>query len=380
MTPLYLDLTVAPQEPPAWLVRDQSQFTAPANYKDPAKIAEYIQHQHDAQEDRMRAASASMPDGPLFGGTISSVRVAVGDAAPVALRSETDDETGELALLLTLQRALARRDVGAHRLVTYGPHARTFAAKRAMRHGLWALARWVHSAEHVDLHRLWTGGDRSTRGRLEEVARYLGVVVDAGEWDEPTSVDLIRGVHLRMAAAGLTEGDQTEGLTVREADEPTKPAPLIPQTGTRDPSLPVLEEHMALYSRAIAAGLRFSNPPHHDWRTAAYRYLGARLDTEVELWTGTRPPPEDLEGKTESQRLEVMAAWHDEQREVLRTARLACMTGEWAWVMPTPIPTHADCTILLDGDHAALSGVAVGPDKDAAVKGRVIVPPARGEA
>jgi hypothetical protein len=480
-TPVFLDAEVIQHDPPQWAVRGPEHFNAPKNYKDPQKIQEHIAKKVQEQVDDLRTRSSLCPDGPLLGGTIAAVGVAVGPAAPWVGTAATGDEAGELALLQLLEAGLTARPPADHVLITFGGdrYDLPFLGKRALRHGLYGLAGWVREVRHVDIRRIWEWGDRQALGRLTDIARWLGVAVEdttrgsdvqalwesgrAGEVGAHCGSDVVvlREVWRRFAAAGWAPGDVGEageaapapapaapapapapaapapapapaapapapqpaaapavparaaleaeverleatagpdaveesrraldiGLRVplgniaepdlltryRDALAAAAPAPLVAPSGIQSPGLPVLEDNMALYHRAVAAGwdpTPFARDGQLEdrWLAAALLHLGTRLRQAYSFWTG-EPAPGFRSTRT----------WHEDLARRVYEARLACATGELAWVAPTPVPDEVDVTILV-GEGASsyvLAGRGVaGPDVDrSAVQGRVLRQP-----
>jgi DNA polymerase elongation subunit (family B) len=180
---IFLDIEVLKQEPEPFMLRPQ-EIAAPANYKDPEKIAAYIADKEAAYLQEQRDKSSLEP---LLGGTVCCVAIAVDLGPAKALLAPTGDETGERVLLEQLERGLQRYP--EHVMVTWGGahYDWPFLAKRAVRHGLYSLARRCYvekpwgNRRHVDLFRVWQGPDNRAIGRLVDVARYLGVELDPAD-------------------------------------------------------------------------------------------------------------------------------------------------------------------------------------------------------
>jgi hypothetical protein len=470
--PLFLDLEVLQHDAPPWVLRDETDFKAPSNWKDPEKIRAHIQRKVDEQEAKLRSQSSLMPNGPLLGGTVAAVGGALGDGPVRVLTAATGDEAGELAMLQQLQAGLTAQDPAGVVLVTFegmpGGYDLPFLIKRCLRHGLFGLTRWLRQVRHVDVRRIWQGGDRDALGRLTDLARWLGIPVHdttrgsdvQSLWEQGNArevgahaehdVVLLREIYWWYRAAGLIDGDDEVpervprapdangtgtaqaqpappqpaaaapavparaaleaeverlerglgeaaedvrreldiGLRVplgnlaepdlltryRDALVAVGPAPLVAPSGTQAPGLPVLEDNMALYHRAVAAGwdpTPFARPDgqlEDRWLAAALLHLGTHLRQAYSFWTG-EPAPGFRSTRT----------WHEDLARRVYEARLACATGELAWVAPTPVPDEVDVTILV-GEGASsyvLAGRCVaGPDVDrSAVQGRVLRQP-----
>lgn len=189
MGAIYLDIETLQQDPYPWMMRPD-EIKAPANYKDPEKIAEYVTAGTARYEQAQRERSSLEP---LLGGVIVCVGCAVDDADPVVLVAESGDETGERALLARLWRALERYPTTP--IVSWhGAYDWDWVAKRALRHGLPGLAGRALGAKpwgdrlHVDAREPWTRLDSRALARLQDVARYLGIEVP----DTATGADVAR--------------------------------------------------------------------------------------------------------------------------------------------------------------------------------------------
>lgn len=187
----------------------------PANYRDEKKIAAYVD-QH-AEEAWRRTALDPMR------GRVLCIGVAVGDADPVCIWEETEAET-----LASFWRGLERQrqvPIVAHNLLSFDG---AYLAKRALKHHLPALARRMWCAKrwgdamHVDTLTAWQGPDYRARGRLDDLAAFLGVDRSANPihgsevYDRWLSEDhdairahvlddvrTLREVHQRLRAAGM---------------------------------------------------------------------------------------------------------------------------------------------------------------------------------
>jgi hypothetical protein len=233
--PLFVDIETIQQEPEQFMIRPED-VKAPSNYGEEA-AAKYIAKK---QADYLTDLRARTSLEPLLGGIVVAVGIARDDQPARALLAASGDETGERALLEQLDRGLAMYPT--HPLVAWNGMAFDFAflSKRALRHGLHALARRCHVGRsrddrHVDPYLAWSGQERHAIGRLVDVARFLGVPVEdqvrgsaisslweSGELDQVRShvlsdVVLLREVFWRMAQAGWVplDPDEVPDLPVR---------------------------------------------------------------------------------------------------------------------------------------------------------------------
>src|SRR5262249_46643679 len=152
------------------------------NYKNPDTIAKWRAERAAELPAELRKKSSLEP---LLGGLVLVVAIAVDDQAPKALVAPSGDETGERTVLEQLERGLVRYP--DHPLVAWNGCGFDwpFLGKRAIRHGLFTLARrcWFShawgDAMHIDPRLVWRMYDRNTPGRLTQVARFLGIQVGA---------------------------------------------------------------------------------------------------------------------------------------------------------------------------------------------------------
>lgn len=177
---IYLDIEVIQQEPYGWMIRPH-EIEAPANYRDPDKIAAYVESALAKYHEDLKAKSSLEP---MLGGVIVCVGCAVDDADPVVVINDDGDETGERLLLGRIERALCSADRLSVPIVSWnGAYDWAWLAKRAIRHGRYDLARRMTppkpwgSRTHVDAREPWTRLDRYALSRLQDVARYLGIEV-----------------------------------------------------------------------------------------------------------------------------------------------------------------------------------------------------------
>jgi hypothetical protein len=398
-TPVFLDLEVLRHDAPAWVRREVSDFRAPANYKDPEKIAAYVQAKHDEQEGKLRDESSLMPNGPLLGGTICAVAAATGDSAIWVGTAGTGDEAGEIELLRKAAVGLVTKNVAEHILVTYNgdEYDVPFLAKRALRHGLYDLAKWLWSARTIDIRRVWQWRDRSAMGRLTDIAHWLGIEVtdttrgslvqqlwEAGQRAEVgaharSDLYLLREVYYRFAAAGWVPAPDyaLPELTPRPlvgTDLLPKPDPLVTPSGVQMPGLPVPESLMAVYHRAVSVGwdpapfMQADGTLKTWWLDAALLHMATPLREAFERWTGGQKYPG----------FRSTLEWHDELRQALRAAQVACKTGEVVWVAATPEPAEATTTVIT-AEGVVFTGRRVdGPDDDrTAMRGELLREPGR---
>jgi DNA polymerase elongation subunit (family B) len=210
------------QAPPAHA--DELIGSEPASYKSDAAKQKwreerlnklYAEH-HAAVDERYARTSLE----PLHGWTIC-IGLAVDDAEPVVLWCDSERDTLEL-----LQRGLLKYP-GAE-IVAYNGMSFDFRwlAVRALHHGLDSLSARVLPRKRwgtrglVDPYQAWEAGGYRARGRLPEVAGFLGYPVTdtvsgadihdlfvQGEHDAITGhvledVRMLRHVHRRMVDAG----------------------------------------------------------------------------------------------------------------------------------------------------------------------------------
>lgn len=178
---IVLDIETLQQQPEPFMVPAAETLAPPANYKSPETIAKWRAER--AAELPRELWERSALD-PLLGGVVCVVGVwRSGQPAPITLTAPTGNETGERALLQSLQQALDRYP--DHTLVTWNGAAfdLPYLRKRAARYGLWSLARRCHQSKpwntprHIDLRLCWGGADKAPGGKLRQVARFFGAQV-----------------------------------------------------------------------------------------------------------------------------------------------------------------------------------------------------------
>lgn len=235
---LYLDIETLQQDPYEWMVKPPEGLTPPKNWKDPAKIAEWIREASDGQVAELREKSSLEP---ILGGVICVVGIAVGDAEPKVLINATGDESGERVILTQLQTGLSRYP--KHAIVSWnGAFDWSYLAKRAIRHGLYDLARRCYVAKpwgdsrHVDPGKAWQGPDNRSVWALASVARFLGIEIDdaidgsavTSTWHTEggpaivaahclSDVRILREITIRLVAAGWLD------LEIPEVEIPIPP-------------------------------------------------------------------------------------------------------------------------------------------------------------
>lgn len=249
MSILHLDIeTIRGPIDPAWeqefpLPNPPGEPVADKRLKDPAKIEADLQAKREkaqaAYEEALRTRDEKIRERwehtPLevLEGEVLCVGIARDDAEPTVLWRPTERETLE-----ELERGLVRYPTDS--LCAYrGIHFDfRFIAGRALKYGLDSLARRMYQPKpygtrsHIDPYLIWCGPERRARGRLVEVARFLGIEVKGTVdgalvpklWhevsvmahDEPRRVEVetqirdhvledvrvLREVHRRMDAAG----------------------------------------------------------------------------------------------------------------------------------------------------------------------------------
>lgn len=230
---IYLDIETIPQDPEPWAPAPKP----PSGWKDPEKIAAWqAEHADDTRDETSLQA--------LWGGIVVCVGIARDGHPVTVLRAPTLDEAGERVLLSQLARGLDAypRDP----IVTWNGASfdLPFLARRALRHGVWSLARRVHRSkpwDDHDLYQAWCCGERMARGRLVDVARYLGIEgLDsvsgadvAGLILQPGGLDMIalhcasdvavlREVHRHMVRAGWAVGPSGPEPEVRPCRPPDR--------------------------------------------------------------------------------------------------------------------------------------------------------------
>lgn len=178
---IFLDIETLRQPPYPFLVRSPDEFRAPRNYKLPGTIAKWQAEQAAGHVAELTERSSLQAH---IGGIIACVAIWTGPEGrspePLVLENKTSDEAGERAVLSSLASAVKK--AAAKHIVTWNGHGLDypFVAARAMRHGLWALAGAMYQAKPwdtklLDLRLVWTRGDKRGPGRLDEVARFLGM-------------------------------------------------------------------------------------------------------------------------------------------------------------------------------------------------------------
>ncbi|SMP42419.1 hypothetical protein SAMN06295888_10282 [Desulfonatronum zhilinae] len=164
---IFIDLETLPGESRP----DPSEIQAPANYKDPAKIAAY--QLEKVEEAYRRQALDSMT------GRILTIGYAIDDADPVALTvgMTVETETEALERLEDVIDPLPRPIVWA------GHNVRAFDLqwlwRRSIRHDCARLAQTIprerYSKYVIDSMEIWAGPDYQARVSLDKVARFLGL-------------------------------------------------------------------------------------------------------------------------------------------------------------------------------------------------------------
>jgi hypothetical protein len=229
---LVLDIETLKQDPETWAIPNVAELEPPATHKKPDTIAKWREEKALTVVDELRDRSSLEP---LLGGTVLAVGLARDGLAPTCLLAPTGDETGERRVLQQLESGLAKYP--DHTIVTFNGTRfdLVWLAKRGLRHGLYSLANRCQRAStekpwqsrmHVDLFAVWQGPDRQARGRLHEVAAFLGVESDdkvtgkqiselfaAGDVEAVRrhvleDVRLTREVYWRFVAAGWVEGEE----------------------------------------------------------------------------------------------------------------------------------------------------------------------------
>lgn len=219
------------------MIPDIATLDPPGNMSKPETIARWREERAATIVDEIREQSSLHT---ILGGVIACVGIAVGDKPVTVLQNDTLDEGGELAMLRKLESGLARYPTES--LVAYNGASYDFVwlRHRALRHGLFALARRCWQAKPwetkcIDPYLIWGKG---LRGKLPEVARFVGVHVSDGIAGKDvqgyldagnlalvvehcrSDVDLLRDVFRVMAAAGWVEGEDPDMYA------PLEPAPL----------------------------------------------------------------------------------------------------------------------------------------------------------
>lgn len=234
---IVLDIETLQQDPEPYAIKSREELRPPANYKKPEAIEAWKDEQLATQVEDLRAKSSLEP---LLGGTVCCVGIAVDAQEPKALLAPSGDEEGEAVLLRQLDAGLARYP--DHVLVTFNgvKFDAEFLRKRAIRHGIWRLARRLFqekpwSRTHVDLFQVWQGNDRQAMGKLRHVAAFLGLsspdtstgadvaaLWAAGDFEAVRlhaleDVRLTREIYWRFRAAGWVVGEDPipEDLPVR---------------------------------------------------------------------------------------------------------------------------------------------------------------------
>lgn len=177
MSIFWIDIETIPSESRP----DHTEIAAPGNYKDPVKIEEY---QKAAVDKVWREEALASSHGRLL-----CVAWAVGNVPPVCRGIWDKDEFGVLSDLND-----AVQDVFSdERSITWGGfNLRGFDLNwiwhRAVKYDLPALMDTIKrdrfSKNVFDVRELWTGGDPYGKGRLKDIAAFLGIEtmgMDGGE-------------------------------------------------------------------------------------------------------------------------------------------------------------------------------------------------------
>ena len=193
---IYLDIETLPDGEPDYtgltdpseivVMHDDPEIKPDGRLKDPEKIAADIERKRAALQEQRREAAvkarAVVEDewrrGSLTAlrGRVLCVGIAVESAGPKVLMEDTEEATLEL-----LERGLMHyRKQGPIRLWTWngGRFDRPFLARRALRHGLYDLARLARIEKPWladDLYQVWSMGDQRAKGRLDDVCDLLGI-------------------------------------------------------------------------------------------------------------------------------------------------------------------------------------------------------------
>lgn len=238
--PIFIDIEVSQADPLPWTVPDVATMEPPGTMKKPDTIAAWRAEKSATIIDDLRKESSLHT---ILGGFIVCAGIAVNDKPISVLVAPSLDETGEVAMLRKLQSGLERYP--DEPLVAYNGAAYDFVwlRHRALRHGLYSLARRAHQAKPwsvkcLDAYLLWSGAGRGVRGKLHEVARFLGIesddtttgkdvqaLLDAGNLDAVKAhcaedVRLLREIFACFAAAGWVEGEDPDNYAPREPMPP----------------------------------------------------------------------------------------------------------------------------------------------------------------
>lgn len=177
MTPIFLDIETLKQAPETFMVPDVATMAPPKTHKKAETIAEWRKEKAETLLDELRDQSSLEP---LMGGIVVAVGVAIGNEPAKCIVAKTFDEAGELALLTAVEKAFAKYLVNP--IVTWNGSGFDYAflGKRALRHGLYSLARVMHrdkpwSPLHIDCLDVWRQHNRQSLGKLVDVARFLGI-------------------------------------------------------------------------------------------------------------------------------------------------------------------------------------------------------------
>jgi hypothetical protein len=290
-TPIYLDIETLKQPPYPWMLRESEDLVPPRTIKDPEKRTAWVADKAATQEAELRDQSSLEP---LLGGVVLCVGMAIGDREPRVLSNVTGDEEGERKLLELVERVLcsgpskATENVDRWTLpiVSWnGQFDWQFLGKRALRHGLWNLARrmviprpWGDPL-HIDARGPWMRWDSRAIGRQVEVARFLGIEVTdtvngrdvAQLWEQGdrdaivdhclSDVRVLREIVRRFARAGWMPE-----LAVAEAER--EPPPIPPARGsvadllTRSHVLQIQRDPDQVRAALQAATIQVEVPEH----------------------------------------------------------------------------------------------------------------------
>ena len=213
---LWLDIeTIPPEEKPPL-----DSIQAPSNYKDPVKIAAYQEENLDKTWREQALNSAQ--------GRVLCLAWAVGNAPPVC-RGIWDKTIFEV---LSEFNDVVQDIVGNGAVTWGGFNLRGFDLNwlyhRAVKYDLPALMDFIprerFAKNILDVRDLWTGGDPYGKGKLKDIARFLGI--PAPDMDGGDVLDLyLAGEFEKIAAYCKQDVEMTRAIAWRmgRGTPPVKP-------------------------------------------------------------------------------------------------------------------------------------------------------------
>lgn len=148
------------------------KFEAPANYKDPAKIAAY-------EEEKRQAWIADSALSPLTGRVLAIGWMFAADTTDAVQIEGNDDEAATLKAFWDI--LFAHRTMHITKIVGFNSHSfdLPFLIKRSWKYGLSIPplkdGRWWNDLYTIDLRERWQLGDKTAPGSLDSIAKFFGL-------------------------------------------------------------------------------------------------------------------------------------------------------------------------------------------------------------